>query len=55
MESGRRAEFDTYDASNDATRITAQRLGPVLKARLGRRWVRWRGLAGVVAEVGVRV
>ena len=39
-ESGRRTEFDTYDASNDATRITHHGPGaraPVLMAKLGRR------------------
>ena len=44
-ESGSRTEFDTYDASNDATRITAQ--GP----RPPFRWPNWvDGVSGGAAQ-----
>ena len=54
-ESGRRAEFDTYDAMNSASRITHHGPGAraaVSMAGLDRRRVGWRRSAGVVAEVG---
>ena len=54
MESGRRAGFDTCDASNDAPRITHQgpeARAPVSMAGLGRWRVWWHGSEDEVPEI----